>query len=114
MSNKLLENVNIVLFLNKCDLLELKLANGVMLSNHMTSYGDRPNNYDSISRCEGNRQRFKLISYLPQISRTNSQLCTNLFLETRSVKFTVSATAHTISFLHPDSSPTYSSFDIGD
>jgi len=49
-SNKLLENVNIVLFLNKCDLLELKLINGVMLSNHMTSYGDRPNNYDSISR----------------------------------------------------------------
>ena len=34
-SNKLLENVNIILFLNKCDLLRAKLEAGVLLAYHM-------------------------------------------------------------------------------
>ncbi|KAJ7594350.1 guanine nucleotide binding protein, alpha subunit [Mycena floridula] len=49
-SNKLLANVNFVLFLNKCDLLQAKLDAGVRLNQHMTSYGDRPNDYDSVSK----------------------------------------------------------------
>ncbi|KAF7303135.1 hypothetical protein MKEN_01277200 [Mycena kentingensis (nom. inval.)] len=48
--NKLLSKVNIVLFLNKCDLLQAKLEAGVRLSHHMISYGDRPNDYDSVSK----------------------------------------------------------------
>ncbi|KAG2022612.1 guanine nucleotide-binding protein alpha-4 subunit, variant 2 [Coprinopsis cinerea AmutBmut pab1-1] len=50
-SNKLLANVNIILFLNKCDLLQAKLDAGVRLNQHMVSYGDRPNDYDSVSKC---------------------------------------------------------------
>ncbi|KAF9641877.1 G-alpha-domain-containing protein, partial [Thelephora ganbajun] len=42
-SNKLLRNVNIILFLNKCDLLQAKLDAGVRLNQHMISYGDRLN-----------------------------------------------------------------------
>jgi guanine nucleotide-binding protein subunit alpha len=49
-SNKLLASVNIVLFLNKCDLLQGKLDAGVRLNHHMVSYGDRPNDYDSVSK----------------------------------------------------------------
>ncbi|KIY73346.1 G-alpha-domain-containing protein [Cylindrobasidium torrendii FP15055 ss-10] len=49
-SNKLLARVSIVLFLNKCDLLQVKLDAGVRLNQHMTSYGDRPNDYDSVSK----------------------------------------------------------------
>ncbi|KAJ7070716.1 guanine nucleotide binding protein, alpha subunit [Mycena amicta] len=49
-ANKLLAKVNIVLFLNKCDLLQAKLDAGVRLSHHMISYGDRPNDYDSVSK----------------------------------------------------------------
>ncbi|KAJ7459085.1 guanine nucleotide binding protein, alpha subunit [Mycena galericulata] len=49
-SNKLLAKVNIVLFLNKCDLLQAKLDAGVRLNHHMISYGDRPNDYDSVSK----------------------------------------------------------------
>ncbi|KAF8807879.1 G-alpha-domain-containing protein [Phlegmacium glaucopus] len=49
-SNKLLANVDIVLFLNKCDLLQAKLEAGVRLNQHMISYGDRPNDYDSVSK----------------------------------------------------------------
>ncbi|KAH8099806.1 G-alpha-domain-containing protein [Cristinia sonorae] len=48
-SNKLLANVNIILFLNKCDLLKAKLESGVRLVHHMPAYRDRPNDYDSVS-----------------------------------------------------------------
>ncbi|KAF5312720.1 hypothetical protein D9619_002690 [Psilocybe cf. subviscida] len=47
-SNKLLANVSIVLFLNKCDLLQAKLQAGVKLSHYMLNYADRPNDYRSI------------------------------------------------------------------
>jgi hypothetical protein len=56
-SNKLLANVNIVLFLNKCDLLQRKLAAGVRLAHYMTSYGDRANDFDSVSKCASRAMR---------------------------------------------------------
>jgi hypothetical protein len=56
-SNKLLANVNIVLFLNKCDLLQRKLAAGVRLAHYMTSYGDRANDFDSVSKCASGAAR---------------------------------------------------------
>ncbi|KAH9936976.1 G-protein alpha subunit [Fomitopsis serialis] len=48
-SNPLLKKVNIILFLNKCDLLKRKLESGVRLKHYMTSYRDRPNDYDTVS-----------------------------------------------------------------
>ncbi|KAF8963893.1 guanine nucleotide binding protein, alpha subunit [Flammula alnicola] len=68
-SNKLLANVNIVLFLNKCDLLQAKLEAGVRLNQHMISYGDRPNDYDSVSKYF--RNKFGVIhqSYTPNKER---------------------------------------------
>jgi len=68
-SNKLLSNVNIVLFLNKCDLLQAKLESGVRLNHHMISYGDRPNDYDSVSKYF--RNKFGVIhqSYTPNKER---------------------------------------------
>lgn len=50
-SNKLLASTNIILFLNKCDLLKAKLEAGVSLAYHMPSYRDRPNDYESVSKC---------------------------------------------------------------
>lgn len=49
-SNPLLSKVNIILFLNKCDLLQAKLEAGVRLSHYMHTYGDRPNDYESVSK----------------------------------------------------------------
>ncbi|KAG8977419.1 hypothetical protein FRC05_001817 [Tulasnella sp. 425] len=46
--NTILSKVPLVLFLTKCDLLRQKLLSGVRLSKYMSSYGDRPNDYDSI------------------------------------------------------------------
>lgn len=49
-SNKLLQNVDVVLFLNKCDILEKKLNAGVRLAKYVRSYGDRPNDMDNASK----------------------------------------------------------------
>ncbi len=48
--SRLLAHVNIVLFLNKCDLLKKKLESGVRLAHHMPSY-NRPNDYETVSQC---------------------------------------------------------------
>lgn len=50
-ANRLLANVNVVLFLNKCDLLQRKLAAGTRIRQYMLSYGDRPNDYEAVSKC---------------------------------------------------------------
>lgn len=50
-SNKLLANVDLVLFLNKCDLLERKLDAGVRLAKYVKSYGDRSNDLETASKC---------------------------------------------------------------
>ncbi|KAK7026128.1 hypothetical protein VNI00_015703 [Paramarasmius palmivorus] len=68
-SNKLLANVNIVLFLNKCDLLQAKLEAGVRLNEHMISYGDRPNDYDSVSKYMRNKFGAIHQSYTPNKER---------------------------------------------
>ncbi|KIP03160.1 hypothetical protein PHLGIDRAFT_16052 [Phlebiopsis gigantea 11061_1 CR5-6] len=45
----LLTQAVLILFMNKCDLLERKLARGVQVSRYMTSYGARPNDAASFS-----------------------------------------------------------------
>jgi len=49
-SNKLLQKTNLVLFLNKVDILQAKLASGIRFADYFPSYGLRPNDYDSVSR----------------------------------------------------------------
>jgi guanine nucleotide-binding protein alpha-1 subunit len=50
-SNPLLAKTNLVLFLNKCDILKTKLASGIRFAKYVVSYGDRPNDFDSVSKC---------------------------------------------------------------
>ncbi|KIM78223.1 hypothetical protein PILCRDRAFT_75828 [Piloderma croceum F 1598] len=49
-SNKLLANVDLVLFLNKCDILDAKLKAGIRLAKYVRTFGDRPNDLDSASK----------------------------------------------------------------
>ncbi|KAF5386311.1 hypothetical protein D9757_008589 [Collybiopsis confluens] len=42
-SSQLLQNVTMVCFLNKCDILQRKLKNGIQFSRYVGEYGDRPN-----------------------------------------------------------------------
>ncbi|KAG8903143.1 hypothetical protein FRC01_009315, partial [Tulasnella sp. 417] len=48
-SNPLLKNCHLVLFLNKTDILKKKLEAGVKVKKYITSYGDRPNDYEHVS-----------------------------------------------------------------
>lgn len=51
-ANKLLANVELVLFLNKCDILEKKLRAGVKLAKYVKSYGGRGNESETVQKCE--------------------------------------------------------------
>jgi hypothetical protein len=50
-SNKLLAKVELVLFLNKCDLMEAKLKSGIRLAKYVRSFGDRSNDLDTTTKC---------------------------------------------------------------
>ncbi|KAI0072105.1 G-alpha-domain-containing protein [Panus rudis PR-1116 ss-1] len=49
-SNKLLTKTNIVLFLNKRDILDAKLKSGIRFADHLISYGDRPNDAENTAK----------------------------------------------------------------
>jgi len=48
-SNPLLKHTNMILFLNKIDILRSKLASGIKLADYVVSYGNRPNDFDNTS-----------------------------------------------------------------
>jgi hypothetical protein len=51
-SLQILAKTQIILFLNKCDLLEQKLRAGVKVRTHVPSFGDRSNDVDTVKKCE--------------------------------------------------------------
>ena len=51
-SSKILAKTQIILFLNKCDLLQHKLKRGVMVKDHIPSYGERNNDAVAVTKCE--------------------------------------------------------------
>ncbi|VDC04222.1 unnamed protein product [Peniophora sp. CBMAI 1063] len=68
-SNKLLQHVNLIIFLNKCDLLKAKLESGVRLNQYLLTYGERPNDYDSVSRYLRNKFGLLHQQYTPNPNR---------------------------------------------
>jgi len=48
--SKLLQKTQMILFLNKCDLLEQKLRSGVRVKDYVRSYGDRSNDKETASK----------------------------------------------------------------
>jgi hypothetical protein len=51
-ANKILASVELILFLNKLDILDAKLKSGVQLARYITSYSDRPNETKQVARCK--------------------------------------------------------------
>ncbi|KAH8116185.1 G-alpha-domain-containing protein [Phellopilus nigrolimitatus] len=49
-SNKLLANVELVLFLNKCDILDRKLKTGVSLAKYVRSFQSRSNDVETVQK----------------------------------------------------------------
>ncbi|KAF9485697.1 heterotrimeric G protein alpha subunit [Pholiota conissans] len=59
-SSKLLNRTQLILFLNKCDLLRRKLRRGVQVRQYLPSYGDRPNEVMAVVKYL--REKFKDIA----------------------------------------------------
>ncbi|KAF7796169.1 hypothetical protein EIP86_007343 [Pleurotus ostreatoroseus] len=51
-ANALLAKVELILFLNKCDILDAKLRAGIRLAKYLRSFGDRPNDLEHAQKCE--------------------------------------------------------------
>ncbi|KAF7312813.1 hypothetical protein MKEN_00964700 [Mycena kentingensis (nom. inval.)] len=49
-ANKILQDTNIILFLNKIDIMQAKLDVGIRLADYYPAYGRRPNDFDSASK----------------------------------------------------------------
>ena len=58
-SLQMLSKTQIILFLNKCDLLEQKLRAGVRVRTHVPSFGNRSNDVDTVKKCH---ERFSSFS----------------------------------------------------
>ena len=50
-SSKLLAKTQLILFLNKCDLLRRKLKRGIRVNQYLPSFGDRPNDVTDVVKC---------------------------------------------------------------
>ena len=51
-SSKLLAKTQLILFLNKCDLLRRKLKRGIQINKFLPSFGDRPNEVITVVKCK--------------------------------------------------------------
>ncbi|EMD30978.1 heterotrimeric G-protein alpha subunit [Gelatoporia subvermispora B] len=88
-SSKLLKKVQLILFLNKCDLLHAKLARGVKVARYVMTYGDRSN--DARTAAKYFRQQFKdlLTRHSPEQREFYSFLTTAV--DTKATAVTVAA-----------------------
>jgi len=50
-SSKFLRKVELVLFLNKCDLLAKKLEAGIRLAEFLPTFKDYPNDWETVAKC---------------------------------------------------------------
>lgn len=60
-SNKVLARTQVVLFLNKYDLLEKKLKRGVKVRDYVSSYGERENTPEAAVKCTYRRATVSLV-----------------------------------------------------
>jgi guanine nucleotide-binding protein alpha-1 subunit len=68
-SSKLLAQTQLVLFLNKCDLLDKKLRMGAQVKDNVPSFGDRSNTLGTVAKCEIPsfiQTKGQLIRFLPR------------------------------------------------
>ena len=70
--SKLLAKTNTIIFLNKIDLLTLKLRSGVKIRQYLPSYGDRRNDTGTMVRCK--RFFFPQLDSISYVSSGNGQI----------------------------------------
>lgn len=63
-ASKLLAKTQLILFLNKCDLLRRKLKRGVKVNQFLPSFGDRPNEVTTVVKCKSRRFLINIFIYI--------------------------------------------------
>ena len=67
-SLQMLSKTQIIIFLNKCDLLEQKLRAGVRVRTHVPSFGNRSNDVDTVKKCQGRFSSFPVAYLGPRVA----------------------------------------------
>ena len=62
----------LLVFMNKCDLLHRKLNRGIMVKKYLPSYGDRDNDYNTVTHCTSSA--YDLDSVLLRVTRIHLDL----------------------------------------
>ena len=77
--NQLLCRTQLVLFLNKCDLLEKKLMSGVKVRHFVPSFGDRSNTLPVVAKCAC----YFCVICISEADYMRSQTCVRSFVTCR-------------------------------
>ncbi|KAH6912056.1 guanine nucleotide binding protein, alpha subunit [Coprinopsis sp. MPI-PUGE-AT-0042] len=93
-SCKLLQRTQLILFLNKCDLLQAKLSRGVRIRDSVPSYGDRKNDHTTATRYF--QQHFKEIARQHSPVQRPFYVHLTSVIDTRSTAVTLGAVEESI------------------
>ncbi|CCA68664.1 related to guanine nucleotide-binding protein alpha-4 subunit [Serendipita indica DSM 11827] len=94
--SKLLISVNIILFLNKVDILQSKLNSGVRVNKYVKSYGERPNEYESVSKFFRNKFAAIYREYTPKEAKKMFYIHMTSVTETKAMRNVLSSVCDSI------------------
>ncbi|KAF5388888.1 hypothetical protein D9757_005036 [Collybiopsis confluens] len=86
-SSRLLENVTMICFLNKCDILKRKLKSGIRFSRYVREYGDRPNEITPVVKFI--KERFRNIAIKYSIDQRTTYIYTTSVTDTKATAATL-------------------------
>ncbi|KAM6493116.1 Guanine nucleotide binding protein (G-protein), alpha subunit [Amanita muscaria] len=88
-ANKLLARTQLILFLNKCDLLQAKLQRGIRIRDSVPSFGDRKNDFSSATKYF--QQHFREIAKQSSSTRRSLFIHLTSVIDTRATAVTLGA-----------------------
>ncbi|KAG8830984.1 hypothetical protein FRC17_003939, partial [Serendipita sp. 399] len=99
-TSPILKNVNIVLFLNKIDLLEVKLKSGIKVSQYFGRFGDRANTVESVTKYFHAKFTAIYEKFTPNSSKRAFTIHQTSLTNARSTKIILEAVSQTIITAH--------------
>ncbi|KAJ3506396.1 hypothetical protein NLJ89_g6889 [Agrocybe chaxingu] len=87
--SKLLARATMILFLNKCDLLKKKLKSGVQVRKYLPSYGERPNDANTVVKYL--KEKFKEIFKQQSADQRQSYFYATSVIDTKATAATIKA-----------------------
>ncbi|CAA7269764.1 unnamed protein product [Cyclocybe aegerita] len=92
--SKLLQKTTMIMFLNKCDLLKKKLKSGVQVKTYLPSYGERPNDANTVVKYL--KDKFKEILHQESPELRRSYFYATTVIDTKATAATIKAVRDSI------------------